>query len=489
MKDSIPASTTTSLRNRLLLGSLLPLLVFTVIEAGALYQTLSQTVRDAYDQFLIAAVYSVADSLHAEGGNLRGALPLAVREAFEAAGGSRVFYRVSTPNGELIAGDPDLPVYVPDASISKSGFRPVTPTLSNTAMRDMPVRMAVLYQPVEMSGGQLVALIQVAHTLEARDMAARTALLRTLGRQALFMLLIALSIWLVVVRLLKPVDRLRSEVDARSAADLSPLREPELRELSPVVIAFNQLMGRQAVLLRQQERFIADASHQLRTPLTVLKTQLQSALGEPAGAGQTQAIAAMEQTVDRVNALSQQILSLARVHQANARAAYVPVDLAQVTEQAALELSPLLGKKRIQFSLTQTPVTIWADDWMPGELVRNVLQNAIRFTPEGGMLAVTVGPASVAGVAGDAESDAEDDAVLCVEDSGPGIADALLPLVFEPFFSEPGQRAGTGLGLAICRDITDALGGSITLENITSSANTSAGLQVRISLPRRAAQI
>ena len=485
MKDSIPASTTTSLRNRLLLGSLLPLLVFTVIEAGALYQTLSQTVRDAYDQFLIAAVYSVADSLHAEGGNLRGALPLAVREAFEAAGGSRVFYRVSTPNGELIAGDPDLPVYVPDASVSKSGFRPVTPTLSNTAMRDMPVRMAVLYQPVEMSGGQLVALIQVAHTLEARDMAARTALLRTLGRQAMFMLLIALSIWLVVVRLLKPVDRLRSEVDARSAADLSPLRAPELRELSPVVNAFNQLMGRQAVLLRQQERFIADASHQLRTPLTVLKTQLQSALGEPAGAGQTQAIAAMEQTVDRVNALSQQILSLARVHQANARAAYVPVDLAQVTEQAALELSPLLGKKRIQFSLTQTPVTIWADDWMPGELVRNVLQNAIRFTPEGGMLAVTVGPASVASVTGGAESDA----VLCVEDSGPGIADALLPLVFEPFFSEPGQRAGTGLGLAICRDITDALGGSITLENITSSANTSAGLQVRISLPRRAAQI
>ena len=231
MKDSIPASTTTSLRNRLLLGSLLPLLVFTVIEAGALYQTLSQTVRDAYDQFLIAAVYSVADSLHAEGGNLRGALPLAVREAFEAAGGSRVFYRVSTPNGELIAGDPDLPVYVPDASISKSGFRPVTPTLSNTAMRDMPVRMAVLYQPVEMSGGQLVALIQVAHTLEARDMAARTALLRTLGRQAMFMLLIALSIWLVVVRLLKPVDRLRSEVDARSAADLSPLRAPDRKSV------------------------------------------------------------------------------------------------------------------------------------------------------------------------------------------------------------------------------------------------------------------
>ena len=469
MKDSAPApaSTPASLRNRLLFGSLVPLLVFSVIEAAALYQTLSQTVRDAYDQFLIAAVYSVADSLHAESGKLRGALPLALREAFEAAGGSRVFYRVSTTSGELIAGDQDLSLYTPDAPTIQSGFRPVTPTLSNTFMRDVPVRMAVLYQPVEMSGGQLVALIQVAHTLEARDMAARTALMRTLGRQAMFMLLIALSIWLVVVRLLKPVDRLRSEVDARSAADLSPLRAPELRELSPVVNAFNQLMGRQAVLLRQQERFIADASHQLRTPLTVLKTQLQSALTEPAGAAQTNAMVEMERTVDRVNALSQQILSLARVHQAKARADQRPVDLAHITEQAALELSPLLGQKRIQFSLTQAPVSIMADEWMPGELVRNVLQNAIRFTPVGGTLAVTVGAAGTN----------HDQAVLCVEDSGPGITEALLPLVFEPFFSEPGQRAGTGLGLAICRDITDALGGSISLENIRTPGDAAAGIR------------
>ena len=104
-----------SLRNRLLAGTLVPLLVFTVIEAGTLYQTLTQTVRDAYDRFLVAAVYSVADSLHAESGQLRGALPLALREAFEAAGGSLVFYRVSTVSGTLISGDEDLPIYAPDA--------------------------------------------------------------------------------------------------------------------------------------------------------------------------------------------------------------------------------------------------------------------------------------------------------------------------------------------------------------------------------------
>ena len=459
-----------SLRNRLLAGTLLPLLVFTSIEAGTLYQTLTQTVRDAYDRFLVAAVYSVADSLHTETGQLRGALPLALREAFEVAGGSRVFYRVSTLDGRLISGDEALPMYVPDAQALKSGFRPTKTTLNNTVIRDVPVRMAVLFQPIEMSGGQLVAVIQVAHTLEARDMAARDALVRTASRQAAFMLLIGLSVWLVVVQLIKPVDRLRTEVDSRAAADLSPLQTPDLRELSPVVAAFNHLMGRQASLLRQQERFLANASHQLRTPLTVLKTQLQSALTEPGDVAQHSAIASMERTVDRVIGLSQQMLSLARVHQTSLIACAMPIDLAHITEQAVLELSPLLGQKRIQFSLSQSPATIMADDWMPGELVRNLLQNAIRFTPPGGALTVSVNKVG-------------NTAVLCIEDSGPGVPDELLPRVFEPFFSEPGQRGGTGLGLAICRDIAIALGGTIALENIKTSLNSVSGLRVSVIFP------
>lgn len=465
-----------SLRNRLLVGTLLPVLVLTVVEMATLHQTLTQTIREAYDRLLLAAVYSVADSLHTEGGQLRGALPLALREAFEAAGGSRVYYRISSISGSLISGDSDLPIYAPDSQAVESGFRPVVPTLTQASMQGAPVRMVVLYQPVEMSGGQQVALIQVAHTLEARDQAARIALLRALARQIAFVVLMALTIWLMVVRLLKPVDRLRREVDARAAADLSPLRTPELRELNPVVRAFNLLMSRQALLLRQQERFVADASHQLRTPLTVLKTQLQSLIAELPGAatehdGLTDALKVMERTLDRVNALAQQMLSLAKVHQASARGNAVAVNFARVVEEAALELSPLLGQKRIVFSLQQTPAHVLADDWMPGELVRNVLQNAIRFTPAGGRMAVTVGTAN-------------NQALLIVEDSGPGVPEALLDLVFEPFFSTPGQRAGSGLGLAICRDITNALGGTIELENVKRSDGAHMGCRVCVMLPK-----
>lgn len=460
---------TPSLRNRLLAGALIPMLLFTLVEAVTQYQTLRQTVREAYDRFLVAAVYSVADSLHTEGGQLRGALPLALREAFEAAGGSRVFYRVSMLTGTLVAGDAELPRYQLPQHADR-GFRPTSPTLSDAQMEATPLRMAVFYQLVEMSGGQQIAVIQVAHTLEARDQALWDALTLTVVRLVLFMAIFAVVMSLVVVRLMKPVDRLRSEVDARRAADLSPLPAPALRELQPVAEAFNHLMERQGSLLRQQERFVADASHQLRTPLTVLKTQLQSALTEPRGLVQRESLAQMERTVDRAASLAQQMLSLARVHQVSARCSSERIDLARVVEQAAVELSPLVAGKRLVFELQQAPVEVQADAWLLGELVRNLVVNAIRFTPLGGQLTLRVEPEG-------------DQALFSVTDSGPGVPEDLLQRVFEPFFSTPGQGGGSGLGLSICRDITHALGGTIDLENCLDSNGAIIGLRATVRLP------
>ncbi len=460
---------TPSLRNRLLAGALVPMLFFAVIETATQYLTLRQTVREAYDRLLIAAVYSVADSLHTEGGQLRGALPLALWESFEAAGGSRVFYRVSTLAGTLIAGDSGLPRYEVTKEAAKSGFRPTTPALQDGQMQSLAVRVAVLYQPVEMSGGQQIAVIQVAHTLEARNQALREAMLATVARQVGFMALAALVMSLVVLRLMRPVERLRAEMDGREAANLSPLHSPALRELRPVVNAFNHLMRRQDSLLRQQERFVADASHQLRTPLTVLKTQLQSAMSESNISTLHGALKDMHRTVERASTLAQQMLSLARVHQESARGDRSRVDLADAVEYAAIELSPLIGGKRLDFHLEKASAIVLADNWMLGELARNLLRNAIHFTPESGQLSIWVGM--------------EDrEAVLRIEDSGPGVDESAMPRLFEPFFSSPGQGGGTGLGLAICRDIVTALGGGIELQNLKISKLTS-GLRATVRLP------
>lgn len=435
-----------SLRKRLLAGVLVPLVALTGVDMVLQYQTLDETVSRAYDRMLAAAVYSVGDSLHTDGGELRGSLPLALQEAFEAAGGSRVYYRVSDLAGRPIAGDDFLPAYKPHSLTE----RPTRPTMQDVQVRDVPLRMSVMYQPIEMSDGQQVAVIQVAHTLEARTRATREALLSAGLRQVLQWLTVSGLLMLVILQQLRPLRRLSREIDARAAADLSPLTTPVQQELEPLRQALNQLMQRQSDILRQQERFVADASHQLQTPLTVLKTQLQSALATPNEAHPLDTLQDMLRTTDRASCLARQMLSLARVHQVTAQAQQWPCELHTLVEDACLEASVLIGNKRLDFSLELQPQTVDADPWMLGELVRNLLHNAIRHTPHGQALGITL--------RADGES-----AVLTVWDSGAGVDPAVQPLLFQPFCSIPGQTHGAGLGLAICKDIVLALRGRIAL--------------------------
>jgi two-component system, OmpR family, sensor histidine kinase TctE len=461
-----------SLRNRLLTGVLAAMVLCSALETFVRIQALRDTVRDTYDRFLVAAVYSVADSLHAEGSQLRGVLPLALGEAFESAAGSRVYFRISNLQGDLVAGDEALPRYEIPVEMVRDGFRPVTPVLLDQNVNGQAVRMGVLYQVVEMSEGRRVAVIQVAHTLEARELATRSVLVHTVAVQAAFLLAIGVLVWWIVVEAMKPLVRLREEVDARAATDLSPLRARAPSEVQPMVDAFNHLMERQSSLNRQHERFVADASHQLRTPLTVLKTQLQSALAEQDTSARARALYDMQRTVDRASALASQMLSLARVHQVHALGRSGPRELADVVRGAAIELSPLMSAKRLRFQLQQEQAWVNADDWVLGELVRNILNNAISHSPVEGELLVGLTAIS-------AGASVE----LRIEDSGPGIDDALIPRLYEPFFAIPGKSAGSGLGLAICKEIVDALAGTIALINRRNDCGVICGLRVVVTLP------
>ena len=458
-----------SLRRYLLLGILLPVGLLVIVNTAGLYSQAFSAINTAYDRTLLASAKSIGEQLDVSGydefSELRVAVPYAALEAFEADNQSRLFYRVSSLDGEMVSGFAALPFW--------RGRIPAKPPYSalvdfyDDAFGDDAVRVAVLLQPVASAKGRGMAVIQVAETLELRTALARKILLDTLWRQALLLAVIALVVVVVVQRATRPVRRLSAELQARPEGDLTEIDSQDApRELLPLVDATNQVMKRLQHLLENQKRFVRDTAHQLRTPLAVLKVQVQSALRGDMEAGQ--ALADISQTVDRATQLANQMLALAKVEQLRQQPEQQAIDLARVVRQVALDLSPLLAEKDIDFGIETQPGLVQAHEWMLGELTRNLLHNAIKHTQPGGTLTVRTG--CEAGRA-----------VLSVIDSGPGIPDELAARLYQPF-SAGDVPHGSGLGLAICLEIVQALGGTIALENRLANGRVM-GLQATVRLP------
>jgi two-component system sensor histidine kinase TctE len=458
-----------SLRRYLLLGILLPVGLFVVVNAVSLYRQTLTAVNIAYDRTLLASAKSIGELLDVKGfddaAQLRVTVPYAALEAFEADNQSRMFYRVSTQKGELVSGFDELPFWrgrLPDRNTYAALV-----DFYDDRFRDEPVRVAVLLQPVAAQDGRGMAVIQVAETLELRQTLTRKILIDTLWRQAVLVAVIALVAVIVIQRATRPVRRLSSELQARPEGDLTPIEAHDApRELLPLVDATNEVMTRLQHLLDNQKRFVRDTSHQLRTPLAVLKTQVQSALRGDVDA--RQALLEIQDTVERATVLANQMLSLAKVEQLKQQADVSVNDLAEVVRSVALELSALIADKDLDFEITTVAAPVRSHDWMLRELTRNLLHNAIRHNPPGGELSVRV--------VSDTNSVA-----LTIADSGPGIPAELRARLFQPF--SPGNaRSGSGLGLAICHEIVGALGGTITLENRETHGHID-GLDATVRLP------
>ena len=275
-------------------------------------------------------------------------------------------------------------------------------------------------------------------------------LVDTLWRQALLVAVIALVVVLVVQGATRPVRRLSAQLQARRENDLTPISAPGApRELLPLVEATNGLMVRLAHLLDNQKRFVRDTSHQLRTPLAVLKAQVQSA--RRGDVPPAQALAEISATVERATVLANQMLALAKVEQLRQQKDPPVCDVAEVVRTVALELSALIAEKDLDFELQAGPAPVRAHEWMLRELTRNLLHNAIRHSRAGGSLTVRL--------VADGRWMA-----LTIADSGPGVTAELQARLFQPF-SAGDARSGSGLGLAICQEIVHALGGTIGLEN------------------------
>lgn len=463
------ASRAPSLRRRLLLGILLPVAVFIGFNTFSLYRQTLASLNTAYDRTLLASAKTISEQLDVSGyddaAQLRATVPYSALEAFETDNQSRMFYRVSTLQGEMVSGFAELPAWhghIPD--------RPPYAALVDfydDRFRGQNVRVAVLLQPVASATGRGMAVIQVAETLEVREGLALQILWNTLARQTLLIAVIALTVVIVVQRATRPVRQLSQQLQARADGDLSPIAATEaLRELHPLIDSTNQVMQRLHHLLQHQKRFVRDTSHQLRTPLAVLKTQVQSALrGDLAP---REALLEISHTVDRATQLANQMLALAKVEQLRQQSTPPTTRFDDILRAVALELSPLIAQRNLDFGIHTEPAAVAAHEWMLRELGRNLLHNAIRHAPEGSELAV------------DLHLDQEQ-AVLTIRDQGKGIDAELAARLFQPF-SAGDVRTGSGLGLAICHEIVQALGGSIALTN-HMVADQVAGLDACVLLP------
>jgi len=461
-----------SLRRYLLLGILLPVGLLVIVNTFSLYQQALSAVNTAYDRTLLASAKSIGEQLdvscYDEQSELRVTVPYAALEAFEADNQSRLFYRVSSLNGEMVSGFPQLPFWR-GRILPKPAYSALVDFYDDVFEAE-EVRVAVLLQPVVSSSGRAMAVIQVAETLELRTTLAQKILFDTLWRQALLLAVIALVAVVVVQRATRPVRRLSAQLQARTANDLTPIEASDApRELLPLVEATNQVMRRLENLLSNQKRFVRDAAHQLRTPLAVLKVQVQSALRGDMDA--REALSEINQTVDRATLLANQMLALAKVEQLRQQAELQAMNLAEVVREVALDLAPLMAERELDFDIETMPANVLAHEWMLGELCRNLLHNAVKHCPVGGPLSVRLVTDNT-------------HLALTVSDSGPGISSELAARLFQPF-SAGNVREGSGLGLAICHDIVLALGGTISLENRISRINHGriSGLDATVRLP------
>jgi two-component system OmpR family sensor kinase len=312
----------------------------------------------------------------------------------------------------------------------------------------------------------------VAQPTAIRDGTARDMAVRTLLPIAALIPCLMVMTALVVARSLRPMIRLAGDLDARRADDLTPLPLAGMpSELHPFVVSMNGLLVRIQTLLVQQRRFLADAAHELRTPITALSLQAENLESIELPEAARDRVEALKQGMKRTKQLLEQLLALARQEGASADRRQLPlIAIDSVAKEVIADLLPCALDHGIDmgFQLLE-PAMVRAETVMVAAILRNLLDNALRFTPHGGNIDV--------GVYREGET-----AILQVEDTGPGVAPGDLTQIFEPFFcgSRP-EGEGSGLGLSIVKRLVERLGGSILAENITGCGRS--GLRVTVRFP------
>jgi two-component system sensor histidine kinase TctE len=456
-----------SLFGEILDWMLAPLLLLWPISIAATNHVASFIANQPYDQALADNVNAIARLVNIEGGKVTVSLPAAARSLLRSDDVDTTYYQVVGPNSKLIHGDREIPWPALPASIEarKVLFR-------DDRIEAESVRIAYTFVPVR--SGLPPVIVQVAETLRKREQLSSQIISGVLLPQFAIIPLAVILVYLGLTRGIGPLHRLRERIRRRRPTDLSPIpvhRVPD--EVRPLVVAFNEMMGRLEENLQAQQRFIAQAAHQMRTPLTGLKTQTELALSETDPVQMRNALLLIAESTDRAAHMINQLLILARAEASHEKLHRVePLDLDELARGVTGEWVVRAMAKRIDLGFEESgrPLLINGVPLLLRELLSNLVDNAVKYTPAGGHVTVRTRAGALA--------------VLEVEDDGIGIPAEERSSIFERFYRVLGTDAeGSGLGLAIAAEIAELHQARIDL--LTGSGG--AGSVFRVSFPRHRA--
>lgn len=453
----------TRLRDLLLRWLLIPTLGLWLLAATIGYLRSLAQAHEAYDRTLLGSALVIGERLSVEDGQVVADLPYAALEMLRTDAQDRVFYRVaSLADGRHITGYEDLPP--PPAT--PPGTEPL---FYDAVYKGQNIRVVALAWSVVDESVPRTLTVQVAETMDARRQLTRRIVSEAAAVQLLLIAAAAGLIAFGVQRGLAPLKRLRDEVRARGANDLTPIDTHRVpREVVPLIHAINAHTERQRQLSDAQVRFIANASHQLKTPLTVLRAQVDHALQQGDYEGMRAVVKRIHRSTQSTQRVMNQLLSLAR-SEPGRPLDIEEIDLAELARGQTFEMLALARAKSIDLGFEgELPVAVRGEPVLLRELVNNLVHNAISYTPPGGRVTVRV-----------ALCDGRPQ--LGVIDNGPGIPMDDRPKVFERFYRGSATSAhGTGLGLAIVKEICDRH----QIEVSVADGPAGKGLYIQLLWPR-----
>jgi two-component system, OmpR family, sensor histidine kinase TctE len=431
-----------SLRQRLLLAIIAPLLLIFAISAVLDFQLARETADKAFDQSLVDAVLDIASHIQTENADLTVALSAEAEAMVRSDSSDTIYFAVHDRQGRLLAGDGDLH--------ADAGPGVGDPHFLDSQLRGKPIRVAV--HRIDSPYGSIT--ITVAETLNKRNQASRRILTAMILPTLAVILATLLAVYFGVRRGLAPIEHVEGEIARRSPRDLHEIEASNTpREIQPLLARLNELFGLLREAAASQQRFLADAAHQLRTPLAGLQTQIDLASAEGRFDPEPERLQRINEATGRIGHLIGQLLTYVRTEPTTYLSqSFEPVALHDLVEQSASIFLDQALSKEIDLGFEAGQATVAGIPWMLREALANLIDNALRYTPRGGVVTVS----SFCRATGCA---------LTVEDNGPGIPIAERQQIFERFYRiQDSTGDGCGLGLAIVKEIAALHGGEIRLE-------------------------
>lgn len=431
-----------SLRRRLVIWLLIPLLVISSLMLLEVRSNAVHSTNQAFDRALLSSALAIADRVVLIGGKIEVDVPYVALEMLTSAAEDRVFYQVSTGQGEFITGYEDLPP-VPEH------LQPLReePVFYDAVYNGEQVRIGALSRYVASVRKATRFQVLVAETMGTRTSLSEDILASAAARQIVLIVIAAIIVWFGIGQGLKPLSRLEEALNRRSPTDLRPILHDVPIEVRHLVGAINQLFQRLENSLKTMQRFTADAAHQLRTPLAALRTQAELGQREQDPEKIRQIMETIASSTRQTSHLANQLLASARAApEGLAGRPFDEIDLCDISRSVTSSKVPAALERGIDLGyegLTE-PTMIMGDATLIEELLKNLVHNALTYCPDGSAVTVRL----------DKEPSGKR-VKLTVEDNGPGIPVEHHKDVFKRFYriNDTGQEEGCGLGLSIVKEI------------------------------------